>query len=298
MLVTRLDAAPLPSAPSALAGAPERLRRTVEALLYPRHLVQNSGANHRAREWLLEAFAELGYRARPQGRFGNVLASAPDAPADGLVLLGAHYDTVPTTPGADDNNSAIAVCLELAYRLRGRPRLPVVFAIFNGEEDGMLGSADFVRSLGPEPQRQIHEAHIFEMVGYFSREPGSQQKPAGLPIPLPDRGDFIGLLSNSDSHQVSNAILHARRAAVSPVGLVALQSYFGIEHHFRDLLRSDHSPFWAARIPTLLWTDTANFRNPHYHMPSDTTETLDFAAMAEVVEFALQRVLALAERRG
>lgn len=293
MLLTRFDSSPLPAVPSAAAaGAPERLRRTVDALLYPRHLVSNSGDNHRARDWLLAAFAELGYAARPQGRFGNVLATPRSAPEHGLVLLGAHYDTVPGTPGADDNNSAIAVCLELAHRLRDLPDLPVIFAIFNGEEDGMLGSSEFVRSLGPAARQTIREAHIFEMVGYFSREPGSQLRPAGLPIALPDRGDFIGLLSNSDSNAISHDMLHRHAYRASPVGLVTLHSYFGIEHHFRDLLRSDHSPFWAARIPTLLWTDTANFRNPHYHMPSDTTDTLDFVAMAEVVEFALGRVLA------
>src|SRR5436190_15346132 len=90
----------------------DRLRGTVEALAYPRHYEVQRAANEKARDWLREELRCFGYEVRLQGRYDNVIASPVGHPATRpMILLGAHYDTVPTTPGADDNNSAIAVCL-------------------------------------------------------------------------------------------------------------------------------------------------------------------------------------------
>jgi hypothetical protein len=79
---------------------------------------------------------------------------------------------------------------------------------------------------------------------------------------------------------------------------MALQVFFGMERLFADLNRSDHAPFWRAGIPAMMWTDTANFRNPNYHLASDTPDTLDYDFMADVTRLALARTVSLGTRQG
>ena len=272
-----------------------RLRVTVEELAYPRHYVANRVANERARDWLVAELSGLGYRVSLQGDYDNVVADSEAGSTEPVILLGAHYDTVPTTPGADDNNSAIAVCLEAARVLAEQGGPPIRVVIFNREEDGLLGSTEYVESLTADERRRIAETHIFEMVGYFRHEKGSQRKPANLPIPLPEVGDFVGILSNSDSNRVVGRVMRSVKEAGSSVPLLSLKIYLGIEKHFGDLLRSDHSPFWAAGMPALMWTDTSEFRNPNYHRPTDTPDTLDYDALAEVTRMIVGHALRTSE---
>lgn len=267
-----------------------RLRATVEALAYPRSFVENRSANREARDWIHEELRCLGYRVRTQGEFDNVIATPPFDSRPSDILLGAHYDTVSTTPGADDNNSAIALCLEAARVLALHDKPGVSIAVFNREEDGLLGSQEFVRDL----RQPVSEAHIFEMVGYFDRRPGSQSRPAGIPIP--STGDFIGLLSNQDSNRIATEVQRAVKRVGTATPLVTLRAFLGIERHFENLLRSDHAPFWAAGLPALMWTDTANFRNPNYHLPSDTPDTLDYDALADVTRMVVGHVLLKGQR--
>ena len=195
-----------------VAGAvsAENLRAIVERLSFPRHYEHNRAANEQARDWLASMLDSLGLDVSFQGQYDNVIANQYCDDSDSpLILLGAHYDTVPTTPGADDNNSAIAVCLESARVLSEYTDVRFRVVIFNREEDGLLGSIDYVSSLTEQEKRQIAESHIFEMVGYFTSEPGSQGKPEGLPIKLPDKGDFLGLLSNSNSNKIAKQVRQA-----------------------------------------------------------------------------------------
>jgi len=231
----------------------------------------------------------LGYRLALHGDYDNIIASPPhDSDSVGsVILLGSHYDTVPTTPGADDNNSAIALCLEVARVLAIHDAPHVEIAVFNREEDGLLGSSQFVQDL----QHTISEAHIFEMVGYFDARPGSQSKPVGLPIPLPPTGDFIGILSNNASNHVATEIKRTVKRVGSTTPLISLKTFLGIERYFGDLLRSDHTPFWRAGLPAIMWTDTSNFRNPNYHLPSDTPETLDYESLANVTRMVVGHIL-------
>lgn len=203
MRISRVTASGTPPGfqhPAIQAISADRLRATVEALAYPRAFVENRKANREARDWIHEELRCLGYHLKLQGQYDNVIATPTADGRHSGILLGSHYDTVPGTPGADDNNSAIALTLEAARVLALNDGPPVCIASFNREEDGLLGSFDFVKDL----LQPVSEAHIFEMVGYFDPRPGSQSKPANLPIPLPSTGDFIGVLSNQKSNRIAS----------------------------------------------------------------------------------------------
>jgi hypothetical protein len=278
------------------AVSEEKLRGTVETLAYPRDYEVQRSANEKARDWLREELRCYGYEVRLQGACDNVIANPRGHPATApVVLLGAHYDTVPTTPGADDNGSAIAVCLEAA-RVLAQHEVPVRIAIFNREEvgsegAGLIGSSEYVAAMGAAERQGLMEAHIFEMVGYFTSERHTQSKPGGLPIRLRDTGDFIGLLSNARSNRIASRVMRAARAVGTRTPLISLKIFFGLERRFKDLLRSDHTPFWNAELPALMWTDTSEFRNPHYHLPSDKPDTLNYAAMADVARIVVGHVV-------
>ena len=273
----------------------ENLRTFVKTFAFPRHFFAESRANRQARDLLLQLATDFGYRPSLQGTYDNIVLASP-GPADGpFVLLGAHYDSVPGSPGADDNASAVAVCLECA-RLVARHNVgSVMIVFFNREEDGLIGSSEFVVSLADRPARRVGEAHVFEMVGFRSRAPRSQKLPHGLPIPFaPDVGDFLALLANRGSNAIADDLLGLAARYVPHFPVIALQVYFGIEKAFADLTRSDHAPFWKAGIPAIMWTDTSEFRNPHYHRDSDTPNTLDYEFMGEVTRLALARAVSQA----
>jgi hypothetical protein len=274
----------------------ENLRRFVQMLSFPRHFFAENRANRRARDLLLTLAAEFGYRPSVQGAYDNVVLTSPGPAGGPFVLLGAHYDSVPGTPGADDNGSAVAVCLECARLVARHGVGSVMIVFFNREEDGLAGSREFVESLADRPQR-IGEAHIFEMVGFRSHAPGSQKLPRRLPVALaPDAGDFLGMVANSGSNAIAESLMGLAARHAPQFSVLALQVYLGLERVFTDLTRSDHAPFWRAGIPAIMWTDTAEFRNPHYHLPSDTPDTLDYDFMADVTRLAVARAISRASR--
>jgi Zn-dependent M28 family amino/carboxypeptidase len=277
--------------------SPRRLRGVVESLAFPRHYVRDKSANRRARDFLLHHARSLGYVPLLHGRFDNIVMMS-DPPADGPhILLGAHYDSVPRTPGADDNASAVAVCLECAHLIRTHGLGPVMTVLFNREEDGLMGSTEFVGWLSRQSEWSIREAHIFEMVGYRDRTPGSQAMPPGLPIlGARDIGDFLALLANRHSNAIAEELLNLAARYIPDPPVAALKIYLGLERASQHLSRSDHAPFWAAGIPAIMWTDTSEFRNPHYHLASDTPDTLDYDFMAEVAKLALARVVSVSHR--
>jgi Zn-dependent M28 family amino/carboxypeptidase len=204
---------------------------------------------------------------------------------------------VPGSPGADDNASAVAVCLECARLIRRHDIGSVMIVFFNREEDGLIGSREFVAHLVEQSAARVSEAHIFEMVGYRDLAHGSQQLPHRLPLlSAPRAGDFLALLANKRSNKIAESLTRLAACYVPEFPVLALKAYLGIERLFADLQRSDHAPFWQAGIPAIMWTDTSEFRNPHYHRASDTPETLDYAFMADVTRLALARAMSLAQR--
>jgi len=277
---------------SAASGVSEPfLRKTLSTLSIPRHFFAEARNNTLIGNWIADQFRSYGYRVVRQGPYRNVVA-VPTAPSGPVTLIGAHYDSVPGTPGADDNASGVTALLALAkITSEVETDASVCFVAFNSEEDGLVGSCNFVEKGISALNLDIKEAHVLEMIGYTRTEPDSQARPGGLPIRIPKVGDFLGLAGNKDSSRVLARLLRCARSYIPELPVVGLRVYFGLEKYVPSLWRSDHAPFWKARIPAVLWTDTAEFRNPNYHLSSDLPETIDYEFLRRVTQLLLAYIL-------
>lgn len=203
---------------------------------------------------------------------------------DGILVIGAHYDTVVGTPGADDNASGVATLLELA-RLTSRMPLKrtVRFVAFGLEEPPVfmtsrMGSYIYAKGLKDEGVN-LHGMVSLEMTGYFCDEPGCQHYPLpGFKWFYPEKGDFIAFVGNIPSRRFTKRLRDSFRAASTlPVeSLNTLSMVLGVNF-------SDHWSFWRFGFPAMMVTDTAFYRNSNYHGPGDTPSTLDYDRMAELV---------------
>lgn len=274
------------------AVSSRELRQGVVACAAPRHYTAEPAANRRVGNDIERRLVTLGYKVVRQGRFDNVVALPPSPSRPALCLVGAHYDSVPGTPGADDNASGVAAALECARILAGQ-NANVAFAFFNREEDGLLGSHDLATAVFPD--WSVANAHVLEMVGFCRYEPRSQRIPAGLPIRLPDRADFLGLVANGRSAGLLADVLKRAAVYVPELPVLGLEVKLGLERLLPVLQRSDHAEFWRSGRPAVMWTDTAEFRNPHYHLPSDRPETLDYDFLSRVTRLLVAAVGADAE---
>ena len=188
------------------------------------------------------------------------------------ILIGAHYDGVPGTPGADDNATGVAVLLELAANLATNPlQYPVQIVAFDLEEYGRLGSfayADYLKS----QQQPLRLMISLEMLGYCDTAPNSQRYPANfLQYIYPNRGDFIALVGNLSAIGDLIRFQKMMQPQISCQWLPVPNNGKWI----RGTGFSDHSPFWLQGYRAIMVTDTAFLRNPHYHKASDTINTLD-----------------------
>ena len=188
------------------------------------------------------------------------------------VLIGAHYDAVPGTPGADDNATGVAALLELARTFAAAPAsCPMRLVAFDMEEYGLLGSTEYAAQLRQQ-QQPLRLMISLEMLGYCNSTSGSQRYPTGLERFYPNRGDFIALIGNlptiPDLIRLSRIIrkvgVPSQWLPVPNRGLIVPQTRL-----------SDHAPFWDQGYRAMMVTDTAFLRNPHYHQASDRIETLD-----------------------
>lgn len=198
------------------------------------------------------------------------------------ILIGAHYDTVPGSPGADDNATGVAVLLELARSISAHPlRHPVRCVAFDLEEYGLVGSTAYADALRQQGQA-LRLMLSLEMLGYCDQTPHSQDYPPGLNYFYPDRGNFIALIGNwrsiPDLLRLSRCI---RRVGAAPCEWLPAGSQGKL---VPDTRRSDHAPFWDRSYRAILVTDTANLRNPHYHRNSDRLETLDLDFLTHVCQ--------------
>lgn len=275
---------------------PQRLRRILEFIVGERNPF--SAQRHLTE---VESFIEAELKSYSinaendffsyQGKsFRNIIGEI-GPPADSLVIVGAHFDSVMGAPGADDNGSGVAVLLESARILAQTPlRSRLLICAFNLEELNMIGSTHFVRKL-KAANAAVRGMISLETVGYTDSRPGSQLYPAGLRWFYPDRGDFIGVIGNLKSVSLLRCV--AREMREVPELSVQTLAVPGKGEIVPAVRLSDHAPFWDAGYPALMLTDTAMFRNPNYHRASDTLDTLNIEFMAKVCRGVIRAVSVL-----
>jgi hypothetical protein len=216
----------------------------------------------------------------------NLIVEIPGAAlATEIIVVGAHYDSAPGTPGANDNASGVAALLVIAEQLRGlTPARTLRFVAFTNEEppyfqrEEQMGSWVYARACRARGD-DIVGAISLETIGYFSDEVGSQQYPPLLASSYPNTGNFIGFVANLKSRGFLNQVLkefqqHSQVASESA----------SLPEVIEGVGWSDHWSFWQEDYVGLMITDTAPFRYPHYHLETDTPDKLDWDRYTLVVE--------------
>jgi len=207
------------------------------------------------------------------------------------IIVAAHFDIIPESPGADDNASGIAALLELAYMLRHTAELncDVELVSYDAEEIGLLGSRYHAKQLKNQ-QVDVVCMISMDLVGYYSDAEHSQNYPiAGMSLLYGTKGDFLAMIGRAEDTNLLSAAQKAWKEGTT-LKLLTLPAPKGF-----DLLlsRSDHAPFWWEGYPALMLTDTADFRSKHYHTETDTWDTLDYDRLAQVPVGLYHMILAL-----
>lgn len=274
---------------------PDRLLRYLQAVSRERNFETAPRGLAEVQSYIGQEFRACGFSVSEepfffQGQpFSNLVARLNPATDSPRLIIGAHFDAVPGSPGADDNATGVAALLESARIVRESGiRAAVEFVAFNIEECGMVGSRAYARKLKAE-RAAVRGMLSLEMIGYTSESPGSQKMPLVLKPFYPDQGNFVGLVANTNSNQFLKEVEPIFRGVNElPVETLTLPGKGWI---FPDARLSDHSSFWDEGFPALLVTDTAFFRNPYYHTPQDRIETLDPDFLARVTEAVVQTAL-------
>jgi hypothetical protein len=266
--------------------------------------IHRAGSLSVSTDYLRRNLAQSGYTVTERGyesdghEVSNLEAKLVGLESDArAIVVGAHYDSVSKTVGADDNASGVAATLELARMLQGsKPRRTIRFVFFVNEEPPyfqteQMGSLVYARQLRNEGI-SVSAMISLEMLGFYSDAPRSQKYPALLSLFYPSRGNFLGFVGNSESRDlVRRATLKFRESAEFPSeGVAAPASWPGIGW-------SDQWSFWQQGYPAIMITDTALFRNPYYHTSLDTVDKLNFEKMARAVEGVYRVVASMADER-
>lgn len=275
---------------------PDKLREWVEylALEIGRRPAVRVDLLRKVAEHLTETFIALGYEVshqpvpHKQTHHINVIArpkgSIDQPPGQPLLVVGAHYDSVSSSPGADDNASAVAGLMEIARLLADNPPASLRLVAFCPEEPPAyrtkrMGSYVYAESL-KKAGIKLKGMICLEMIGYFTDAPGSQSYPLPFMNTIyPKKGNFIAIVGNIKSikwtRQVKNGFKTGTDLPVESLNAPAIM--VGIDF-------SDHWSFNKFGFPAVMVTDTAFNRTPHYHLSTDLPDTLDYKKMAKVVD--------------
>lgn len=288
----------------------ERLIKYVTAVEGLRHGWENYDALEEKAKFIEETLRSFNLNVESQdvpfyGRtYRNIIATMEGIEKEKeWILLGAHYDAAWGSPGADDNASGVAVLLETANILRKQElNRTVQFVAFTLEEpqpqtiNFLIGSDHFANE-AKKLKRRYEAVIILESVGYTDKTEGSQDIPIIVRKRVPRTGDFLGAIANRRSKAIMNAFYRISSEYVSDLHVVTYKAPLsGIiipETRF-----SDHASFWDCGYPAVMLTDTAMFRNPHYHTYHDKHETLDFAFIVNVAKAVVSVIGVLANQRN
>ncbi len=278
---------PLTGEEQVIAG---NLRRHVAAIASREHNFLKAAELEAAARYIEKALAGSGLAVATQhflsgpAEVRNVeVEIRGGARASEIVIVGAHYDSVPGAPGANDNGSGVAAVIELARLFAAeKPARTLRLVAFVNEEPPFyhtdaMGSRHYARR-SKERGENILAMLSIETIGYYSDAPGSQRYPFPLGFFYPSTGNFIAFVSNLSSRALLHEALASfrRHAGIPSEGVAAPAIIPGVDW-------SDHWSFWQEDWPALMVTDTAPYRYPHYHSAEDTPDKVDYERLARVV---------------
>ena len=286
----------------------ERLKGYVNAIEGLRHGWEDYDALEEKAKYIEETLRSFNLVVENQevpfyGRtYRNIIATIEgiDKEKD-WILLGAHYDAAWGSPGADDNGSGVAVLLEAAHVLSSRGlHRTVQFVAFTLEEPQpqtlsfLIGSDHFAKK-AKKMNKRYEAVFILESVGYTDNAEGSQTIPIFVRISAPRKGNFLGVIANRRSNNIMNAFYNIASEYVPD--LVVVPYKVPLSGRIIPQTRfSDHASFWNYGYPAVMLTDTAMFRNPHYHTHHDIHETLDFTFIENVSKAVVSIIGVLADQ--
>ena len=287
----------------AMKANTERLYKDVEFLteINPSRNYLNLNSINKVVEYIKEEFQQMGVSSIEQkwmarkNEYSNIIASYEPLKSKRLIV-GAHYDVFGDQPGADDNASAVAGLLETARMIfKNKPELDygIDFVAYCLEEppffgSELMGSYVHAKSL-KDDNIEVIGMICYEMIGYFSDEPNSQNFPSPeLAALYPDVANFI-IVVGIDQHQEFNSKVHRLMSKDSGIDVQIIN--FPESSGLAGL--SDHRNYWTFGYPALMINDTSFIRNPNYHEKSDTIETLDFGKMTEVINSSYKAIVNL-----
>jgi Zn-dependent M28 family amino/carboxypeptidase len=253
----------------------------------------------KAAQYIYNEFSKVGLRVWKESfqwegkSFNNIVAEKIGfGSPDKIFILGAHYDTVPGSPGADDNASAIAVLLEVARNIQkvhlGSTLRLIAFSL---EEYGYIGSTYYAERARREGEKMMGMISL-EMVGFTNSK--QNYPPYINPKYYPNVGDFIGIIGNGRSKALLEKVVQSFKTYIPQLPTEFLLVP-GNGEGMEEVRLSDHSSFWDHGFPALMITDTAFLRNSNYHLPSDTMETLDFEFMRKIAIGIFYSIVELAK---
>ena len=212
-----------------------------------------------------------------------------------VIVVGAHYDSVRGSPGANDNATGVAAVLELGRRFAGRrhPRTVRFVAFVNEEppffQTPLMGSVVYASAARASGDRVVAMLSL-ETMGYYSDARNSQKYPAPIASLYPDTGNFIGFVSNLQSARL---LLRTRRAFRAGTAFPFRSA--AVPASIPGVGWSDHWAFWQAGYCAVMVTDTAPYRYPWYHTAHDTPDKIAFGRLAQVVD-GLENVVTVLAR--
>ncbi len=254
------------------------------------------------RDYIVEQFSGIGLAARYHSyelygdKFSNVIVDIPtSSKLQGVLIIGAHYDSVENSPGANDNASGVAALIEMGRYLYNRPptNYRVRLIAFANEEPPYfqteeMGSLVYAKSVSGTNEKILGMISL-ESIGYYTNEEGSQKYPKLFHLLYPDTGNFISFIGNFESRGLltSSLSLFRKNSSIPSEGIASPAFVPGIGW-------SDHWSFWVSGHKAIMITDTAPYRYAHYHRSTDTPDKLNYEQYAKVVYGLFKMVEGLA----